>query len=229
MSLSNFQEQIEAEREWREDEIRFLDNSQRRMTKLEDQMRIRRSIVCLIYAHIEGFVQFAFSLYIDEINKKNLLCSQVTPVIAAATLHKEFIALNNKDKKSRVFKKSLPNETKLHTLFRQVEFVENITTIHGHIVKVPDGYINTESNVGQQVLEKLLYQVGLEYKDLKDIYAPLNKLLNVRNDISHGKKRQGIENKDYEEYINCCKSIISSISRRLTMAYGKNEFLAKVI
>ncbi|WP_066015659.1 MAE_28990/MAE_18760 family HEPN-like nuclease [Endozoicomonas atrinae] len=225
MSLERFQEQIEAEREWREDEIRFLDNIQRSIQKSNDQKRIRRSILCLIYAHIEGFVQFSFSLYIDEINKKNLKCSEVKPVIAAATLHKEFIALNNKDKKSNLFKSTLPDETHLHRLCRQVEFVESISSVQNQVVVIPDGYVNTESNVGQQVLEKLLYQVGLDYKDLKDIYSPLNRLINVRNDISHGKRKQGIDDQEYQQFINCCKSIISAISRRLTTAYGRNEFL----
>lgn len=228
MSLANFQEQIEIEREWREDEIRFLDNTQRTMTKAEDQKRIRRSIICLIYAHIEGFVQFSFSLYIDKINNKTLQCSQVRPVIAAATLHKEFVALQNNDKKNIIFKKTLPNETKLHKLCRQVEFIENISTIQTNLVKIPDGYINTESNVGQQVIEKLLYQVGLEYTELKDIYSPLNKLLNVRNDISHGKRKLGIDDREYQEYIACCKSVISGISRRLTTAYGRSEFLVAI-
>ncbi len=228
MSLEYFQLQIESEREWREDEIRFLDNTQREIERDEDRKKIRRSILCLIYAHIEGFVQFAFSLYIDEINKKGLKCSDVKPVIAAATLHREFIALNNRDKKSPIFRRTLPEDIALHKLSRQVEFVENIILIQNHPVTIPEGYVNTENNVGQQVLEKLLFQVGLEYRDLKDIYSPLNRLLNARNDISHGKRKQGIEDKEYQEFVGCCKSIISGISRRLTTAYGRNEYLQVV-
>lgn len=225
MSLEYFQLQLESEREWREEELRFLDNTQRTIENERDRKKIRRSILCLIYAHIEGFVQFSFSLYIDEINKKGLSCSQVKPVIAAATLHREFIALHNKDKKSAIFRKTLPDEPHLHRLSRQVEFIENISDIQNCTVTIPEGYVNTENNIGQQVLEKLLYQVGLEYKDLKTIYSPLNRLLNVRNDISHGKRKQGIDDKEYQEFIACCKLIISGISRRLTTAYGRNEFL----
>lgn len=228
MSLENFQLQIESEREWREEELRFLENTQRTIADDNDRKRIRRSILCLIYAHIEGFVQFSFSLYIDEINKLELRCSQVKPVIAAATLHREFIALQNKDKKSAIFRKTLPDDAHLHKLFRQTEFVENISDIQNHSVSIPEGYVNTENNIGQQVLEKLLYQVGLEYKDLKDIYSPLNRLLNVRNDISHGKRKKGIDDKEYQEFITCCKSVISGVSRRLTTAYGRNEFLISV-
>lgn len=228
MSLEYFQLQIELERDWREDEIRFLDNTQREIESEEDRKKIRRSILCLVYAHIEGFVQFAFSLYIDEINKKGLKCSDVKPVIAAATLHREFIALQNKDKKSSIFRRSLPDDTSLHKLSRQVEFIENIALIQNHPVTIPEGYVNTENNVGQQVLEKLLFQVGLEYRDLRDIYSPLNRLLNVRNDISHGKRKLGIEDKEYQEFIECCKSVISGISRRLTTAFGRSEFLQAV-
>ena len=146
-------------------------------------------------------------------------------MIAAATLHREFIALQNKDKKSAIFRKTLPDEANLHRLSRQVEFVENISDFQNHPVIIPEGYVSTDNNIGQQVLEKILYQVGLEYKDLKDIYSPLNRLLNVRNDISHGKRKQGVDDKEYQEFIACCKSVISGVSRRLTTAYGRKEFL----
>lgn len=225
MSLEHFQSQLESEREWREEELRFLDNNQRAMVDEDARKKIRRSMLCLVYAHIEGFVQFAFSLYIDEINKSELTCSQVKPVIAAATLHREFIALQNKDKKSTIFRKTLPDEANLHRLSRQVEFVENISDFQNHSVFIPEGYVSTDNNVGQQVLEKILYQVGLEYKDLKDIYSPLNRLLNVRNDIAHGKRKQGIDDKEYQEFIACCKSVIGGVSRRLTTAYGRKDFL----
>ncbi len=57
MTLEYFSEQLEAEREWREAEIRFLDNNQRALD-YDGRKKIRRSILCLIYAHIEGFVKF---------------------------------------------------------------------------------------------------------------------------------------------------------------------------
>ena len=129
MSLNEFLLQIESERDWREEELRFLDNIQRKISHEEDRKKVRRSILCLIYAHIEGFVQFSFSLYIDEINKLGLKCSEVKPIIAAATLHRDFLALHNKEKKSSIFRKSLPEDTHLHKLFRQAEFVENISEI----------------------------------------------------------------------------------------------------
>lgn len=226
MGLADFQEQIEIEREWRESEIRFLDNNQRNMVSETDRSQIRRSIICLLYAHIEGFIYFSFSLYIDEINKKRLKCSDVKPAIAAAAFHDEFRTLKNEKKKSAIFRNSLPDDTHLHKLAREIEFVERIEEFHDHVVEIPEKFINTESNVGQSVVEKLLYKVGLNYEDLRTIYAPLNRLKNARNDISHGQRREGIADSDYHQFITCCNDIINAISVKLTTAYGHEEFLA---
>lgn len=225
MSLALFQEQIESEREWREAEIRFLDNNHKKLEKDKDKQLIRRSILCLVYAHVEGFVGFAFSLYIDEINKKELLCKDVKPAIAAASYHQIFKAFSNKDKKSEIFKQKLPEDKHLHRLAREINFLESISEFSSHPVLIPDGFINTENNVGKEVLEKLLFKVGLEHEDLKSVYTPLTKLLNVRNDISHGKRKLGIDDKNYEEFLNCGKSVISTISSRLTTAYGTKKYL----
>ncbi|ESA35249.1 hypothetical protein N836_12800 [Leptolyngbya sp. Heron Island J] len=225
MNLENFQAQLETEREWRESEIRFLDNNQRALSNDNDRKLMRRAILCLIYAHIEGFVQFAFSLYVDEINKENLVCSDVKPAIAAAALHKEFNALRNIDMRSKLLKNSSSDDKYLRRFSRDIEFVENIGGFYSHPISIPESFIDTNNNVGKEVLEKLLFQVGLEYEDLKSIYSPLTRLLNVRNDIAHGKRKAGIEDKEYQIFLDCSRNIISSISGRLTTAYGSKEFL----
>lgn len=71
----------------------------------------------------------------------------------------------------------------------------------------------------------MLFQVGLEYSDLKDAYSPLNRLLNVRNDIAHGKRKQGIDDEDYNIFLNCCRSVMNTISRRLTNSFGAEKYL----
>nr|VFK52452.1 MAG: hypothetical protein BECKTUN1418F_GA0071002_100844 [Candidatus Kentron sp. TUN]VFK52980.1 MAG: hypothetical protein BECKTUN1418E_GA0071001_101144 [Candidatus Kentron sp. TUN] len=224
MNLESFRAQMEAEIQWRKEEIIFLDNIQRSLEKDEDRKKIRRSILCIIYAHIEGFIKFAFSLYVDEINKEKLTCSDVKPVIAAAAFHKEFNALKNEDKKSEIFKKELPDNSHLHRLSREIEFIERINEYYNYTISIPDEFLNTRSNVGKDVIEKLLFQVGLEYEDLKDICPPLNRLLKARNDIAHGNRKLGIEDKDYDAFMKCLDSVIKSISRRIIKAYEKEEF-----
>lgn len=227
MSLAIFQEQLELEREWREAEIRFLHNLQGGLNDV-DRIRVRRSIVCLLYAHIEGFVRFAFSLYVDQVNSKGLTCKDVSPAIAAAAFAKEFKALKDVNKKSAFFINALPDDKHLHGFAREIDFIAGIGDFYNHPVIIGDGYINTESKVGREVLEKMLFQVGLEYTDLKDAYSPLNRLLNVRNDIAHGKRKQGIDDDDYRVFLGCCKSVIETVSRRLTNSFGSEKYLRKV-
>ncbi|MBU2065028.1 MAG: hypothetical protein KJ884_06180 [Gammaproteobacteria bacterium] len=224
MSLAIFQEQLELEREWREAEIRFLNNLQGSMSEL-DRPKIRRSIVCLLYAHIEGFVRFAFSLYVDQVNRKGLTCKDVSPAIAAAAFSKELKALKDVNSKSTFFINSLPDDKHLHGFAREVDFISRISSFYDHPVVISDGYVNTENNVGREVIEKMLFQVGLEYTDLRDTYSPLNRLLNVRNDIAHGKRKQGINDEDYNIFLNCCHSVMDTISRRLTNSFGEEKYL----
>ncbi len=228
MSLAIFQEQLELEREWREAEIRFLNNLQGGMSDI-DRFKVRRSIVCLLYAHIEGFVRFSFSLYVDQVNGKGLKCKDVSPAIAAAAFAKELKALKDVNVKSPFFIKGLPDDKHLHGFAREVDFISQISDFYDHPVVIAEGYVNTENNIGREVLEKMLFQVGLEYADLKDAYSPLNRLLNVRNDIAHGKRKQGISDEDYGVFLNCCRSVMDTISRRLTNSYGTEKYLKQML
>ena len=207
MTLEEFQTQLELEKQWREDDLRFLHNLQARFENINDRERLRRSIVGMFYAHIEGFVYFSFDLYVTSINEMNLKCKEVKPAIAVASLNKEFVALKNADKKNPIFKRTLPDDTKLHQTCREIDFLENLNEIQDKKVKIPKGYINTENNVGPNVLRKLLYQMGLDHRDLDGISAELSRLLSIRNDIAHGKSKRGINDQDYNSIKECFNTI----------------------
>nr|VFK77951.1 MAG: hypothetical protein BECKSD772D_GA0070982_100420 [Candidatus Kentron sp. SD] len=225
MNPDAFRTEISKEREWREDEITFLDSVQESLEGKEDKEKIRRAIVCILYAHVEGFVHFIFSHYVYGINEQNLTCAKVRPAIAAAAFHKGFAALRNPDKKHSFFKGKLPDENHLHRLSRDIGFVENIGGFYDHPVSISDGVIDTEGNVGPEVLEKLLFQTGLEYRDIEDIRDSLHRLLNARNDIAHGKRKEGIKDQDYKKFRECFWKVIDSISDKIITAYQEKQFL----
>lgn len=225
MTLEEFQTELELEKQWREDDIRFFHNLQATLEKIEDRERLRRSIVGMLYAHIEGFVYFSFNLYLNSINELELQCKDVKPAIAAASLNKEFVALKNPEKKNPIFKRQLPNDTKLHQTCREIDFLENFYTIQEQKVKIPRDYINTENNIGPNVLRKLLYQMGLDYNDLDGISTELSQLLNIRNDIAHGKSRTGIEDRDYNKFKDCFNTIFSRLSNLLVNSFSNQDFL----
>ncbi len=228
MSQEEFLAQMELEKLWREEEIRSLNNLIGRIDNVNEKNKIRRAIICLLYAHVEGFVKFSFGLYIDGVNQLELKCSEVKPVLAAAVFYKDFLVLTNPDAKSKIFKKTLPDDSHIHRIFRHEEFFEKIESFFKEIIKIEDGYVNTESNVGREVMEKLLYQVGLSHKSLESTIGPLSKLKNKRNNISHGIDKSIITDSEYEDYYSCSLGIMRDLSRILFHAFSHKEFLKEL-
>lgn len=225
MTADEFLSEVEIERLIREEEIRKLNNLITTIEGKSGENELRRATICMLYAHIEGFVKFTFCLYINALNKMELKCNQVKPILAAAVFYKDFKQLINPDHKSRFFKKSLPEDSHLHRIFRHEEFFEKIDDFYKEKIVIEDGYINTDSNVGREIIEKLLYQVGLPHKSLGEVIGPLSKLKNKRNDISHGVDRSMIQASDYNEYYLCTLGIMDNISKVLFKAYREKSFL----
>lgn len=225
MTLEEFQTELELERTWRENDIRFLHNLQEKLSSSKEREQLRRSIIGMHYAHIEGFSYFAFSLYAESINELNLKCKEVKPAIAAASMHQIFSTLRKGEKKNPLFKRSLPDDKKLHQACQEIDFIENINQVAEKKVKIPKEFINTENNVGPNVLRKLLYQMGLNNTDLDSISSDLSRLLNIRNDIAHGKYKNGISDKDYESFKACFNTIISKLSSLINTAFSQKHYL----
>lgn len=224
MTSEDFLTQVELERTWREEEIRSLNNIMEKSDDVSIYM-MRRAVICLLYAHIEGFVKFSFNLYIDGINKMELKCNEVKPVLAAAVYYKDFLKMNNPDIKNRLFKKTLPDDSHLHRIFRYEEFFERLSDVMDGKIFIADGYVNTESNVGKEILQKLLYQVGLSHTSLDQVIGPLTRLKNKRNDISHGIDKAKVEYEEYKAYYDCSINIMSELIKVLFSAYQRKDFL----
>ncbi|CNB09465.1 MAE_28990/MAE_18760 family HEPN-like nuclease [Yersinia similis] len=227
MNAENFLEQLELEKLWREDEIRSMHNILSELQSEQDKNKIRRAIICLLYAHIEGFVKFSFSLYVDGINRMKLKCEQVKPILAAAVYHVDFMRLTNPDAKSRVFNKKSQSDSHIQRLCLHEEFFDKISDFFHAEIKIKDSYINTENNIGREVLEKLLYQVGLSHKALDSIIGPLSRLKNKRNGIAHGADKNTIEESEYQIFYGLTLGIMGELSRVLFLAFQSKDFLKK--
>lgn len=226
MDLENFTAEISYQVEVRIDEITKLHNLQENQDNPAIQNVIRRSSVCLYYAHIEGFVYFIFTHYINAINISAPRVQDVIDEIKAASYHADLIKLLS-DTKHRFFRKRLPDDVHLHSLARQVEFFSDIAPLWGEAtINIDENYINTESNVGKDVLQKLLYKVGMDYTIIHhELYASLSQLLNIRNDIAHGSNLDIISKENFDKYYDCTKKVIMELERLVTAAYTDKKFL----
>ena len=103
-----------------------------------------------------------------------------------ASMHKEFIAYENLDRKYEIFRRELPEDARLHRLYRRVDFMENIEEFKCQKLVIDDNIVDTESNLWYIVLQKNLYKLGLPVDLFSDYHNDIDALVNRRNSIAHG-------------------------------------------
>ncbi|MGG1398959.1 MAE_28990/MAE_18760 family HEPN-like nuclease [Bacillus salipaludis] len=221
--------QLEEDLTWRQDEIRLLRNQLSYITSDNDKKRYRKALVVMLYSHYEGFCYTAFQIYIKAINDENLIRKQVNFHLATCSFTKEFDAYDNVEHKPdhyrAVFKNQLPEEYKLHRFARQIGLVEKINDFWDQSVNIPDEVVNTESNLWPVVLKKLLYRLGLPHNYFKDHEGKIQMLVNRRNGISHGRDKEGFEERDYNVIEQSVYSIFEAIIKLITSALKEKKYL----
>lgn len=225
MNLTEFWAEIEANQTWRVDEIRFFQNRLIEIDPVEKQDQYRRVLVLLLYAHFEGFCKFALLHYVRGVNEAKVKCGEVSYAIAATTFADVFQTLRNPQKKCDVFRRSLPDDAKLHRFARDREFLERINELETKPVDITDTVVDTESNLKPVVLKKILYRLGLPHDTFNSLEGQINKLLNYRNDIAHGETKSGIPEKIYEELRDDVYSIMDQVKREVMNALQNKQYL----
>ena len=112
-----------------------------------------------------------------------------------------------------------------HRFAREREFVERTEDVERRSVLIPDHVVDTESNLTPVVLRKNLFRLGLLH-DQFDLYeGEINKLLAIRNGISHGSLKDGVEEKIYLQLRTATFSIMSDLSAGVMRALTESAFL----
>ena len=176
--------EIEADRLWRSEEIRLLHNQASGLAEAKKGV-FRRSLVVMVYAHLEGFCARALEIYVAKINGLSLKVSDVDWGLATAALAQTFDKLHNKDLKCSIFKNDLPEDAKLHRFARDRDFLESITCFEQEQVLVDsDLVVSTDSNLKPVVLRKMLFRLGLDHAMADPWSGQLHQLLGKRNNLS---------------------------------------------
>ncbi|MCQ4987209.1 MAE_28990/MAE_18760 family HEPN-like nuclease, partial [Anaerostipes caccae] len=103
----------------------------------------------------------------------------------------------NLDRKCEFFRKELPEDSRLHRLYRRVDFMEMVEDFKTELLNIDDQLIDTESNLWYIVLQKNLYKVGLPVDLFESYHRDLDALVNRRNTIAHGSFRSGVTEQDF--------------------------------
>jgi hypothetical protein len=224
MNLADLRAELEADRAWREEEIRAFQN---RGSEIEDKgelKRYRRALVLLLYAHYEGFCKFAFTLYATTINSSGISCGEATYAVAAASLNDMFRNLRNPQKKCDLFRRELPDDAKLHQFAREREFIEQTAEVEKRPVKIPDDVVDTESNLTPVVLKKNLYRLGLPHDQFEAHDDDIHQLLNLRNGVAHGDLKDGIEETAYMRLRAATFAIMTGLGTGIMKALAEKAY-----
>lgn len=226
MNIEEVRAQLEEELTWRLNEIRFFQNQLSYIRKVEEKNRYRKALVVMLYSHFEGFCKIALSIYATTINQESLVCSGVTDEIVAASLAAVFYDFENTDRKSDIFKRDLPDDTRLYRFARQVELISILEKIWALPVNIPvDFVVATEANLKPAVMRKILYRLGLPHDAFKDNEGKIHSLLNYRNNISHGTIKDGINEITYQGIHTATIEIMSSLIKILMGALSSAKYL----
>lgn len=226
VDLAELRAEMEAEREWREREMRLLRN-QVAALPTEDQRRVaRKALVVMLYAHFEGLTKALLSMYVNRLNALGLRVSDVAPSLAAATLADVFRALRDANRKCKEFAKALPDDTALHRFARDREFVEVVWQIANRTVQLDgDDVVDTESNLKPVVLKKILYRLGLDPALAQPWESVIHQLLNRRNDVAHGTAKSGLGEKEYASLEQAVMLVIDELVKAISEAVANRRYL----
>ena len=98
-------------------------------------------------------------IYVQYINSQRLNRKDVNVGLMAASMHKEFVAYENLDRKCETFRKELPNEARLHRFYRRVDFMEKVEDFKEQELNINNQIIDTESNLWYIVLQKIYLMI----------------------------------------------------------------------
>ncbi|MCI8746917.1 MAG: hypothetical protein HFH67_03470 [Lachnospiraceae bacterium] len=215
---------LEGELAWRQEELAFFRNQLNGILE-ENRDKYRKSLVLILYSHMEGYIKICLQTYIQYINSQGLKRKDVDTGLMVASMHKEFVAYENLDRKCEIFRKELPNDARLHRLYRRVNFMEMVGDFKEKELDIDDQIIDTESNLWYIVLQKNLYKVGLPVDLFYEYQKDINALVNRRNSIAHGSFKSGVTEKEYSNWEHKVSDILSGITRLVYDYASKQKYL----
>lgn len=216
---------LEADRQSREGEIRLIERLFAMSESDDEKNMIKRSLVLVAYAHLEGFCKFSLFAYAAALNSLGINCCDASIPVAAASLSKVFAALRDPQSKHPVFRRRMPDDTQLHLAAREQIFLESFQAVSSAKLDIPDRVVDTKSNLSPDVLRKMLFQLGLSYSAVEQHGSNLAKLLGIRNAIAHGDRLKVPTDAELTDYIGSAFAIMAFLQNEIFVALQNQLYL----
>ncbi len=235
MDPSDFRAQLEYELLLRQGELAYLRNQLNFQLEADDE---RDDINCkvlivMLYSNFQGFCKLALKSYIQSINGEGITRSEAKEHIAAVSLADIFLDLENPDKaenKRCEFFKRAEKRHKFQRYYQHAYFICKIDDVLGEKLniseKVSDDIVKTKSNLGPDVLQEILYRLGLSYNNFNKYNGTIRTLVRWRDIFAHGDTAPGMNKKLYYSLESEIYTFMSDLMIFLTEAV-QNRYYKK--
>jgi hypothetical protein len=163
-------DELETDLKWREDELAVLKASAIGTSKTDPRGRsMRRAYLAMLYAHYEGFSQFAWQTYLLTLQKTSCpidaLCSELQTVFSTEMINKT----RNADSS---------------------QFLMRVRALNAHLAAPEKPHVGMPetANLWPNVFIEVAAWLGLPYEYVEDHRTDLKSLVARRNDVAHGKR-----------------------------------------
>lgn len=207
-NMPSFEKELLHEVQWRIDEISLLKTIPH-LYKFSDIQKkvLQKYSIPSIYSLWEGFVSDSFSLYIRKLNELKLLMNQLSQNII---VHDLDVKYHLSDGRKNFDKK--------------VSLVKNVY----NYIKSPinlSSNIPTKSNINFNVINDVLKRFKLQPLPEKPYGKELDKLVLIRNNISHGQVIASIDQGLIDELSINTMNIIYEVFNRIVEGYRNKTYL----
>lgn len=228
MNVADIIAQIESDLNWRLLELRTLRRAHDAAGTADEQDTVRKSLVVMLYAHLEGFTVTALSTYLAAVNKERVARRDLCLPLAATSMEPLMEAINSGDEAGAHFGWPIPWKKpgmELRRLLRSAEFLDRFSQFETEEVLLPLDYVDAQSNLKPNVLRLLLYRLGLQYALVDTYEALLHNLLKRRNEIAHGANVSPIRMIDYDPMEVSVFALMDELKRAVVRASLNGEFI----
>lgn len=233
MNRDDIRAELELELNWRFDEMRWLRNQlpveETKRISADQAIASRRTLLVMTYAHFEGFVKQAFSIYAEAINAESIPCGSLNSALVASTMARELKDLRSPAAVTDVSETDHERKRKrqLRTAERETKFVETIRTIDSNVRELPvDQVVSTDSNLSPAVLRRNLYRLGFDPEAFEKYDGIVEFVLQTRNDVAHGKKTNAIPIKKMQKAMQDLRLLMTAIVQLIDQAVRMGHFRA---
>lgn len=216
---------LEGDRRSRESELRLMEGLIAAAASDDEKNMLRRSLVLLTYAHLEGFCKFSLLAYTAALNALNLKCADATYPLAAAGLSEVFAALRDPNSKHDLFRHSLPDDSALHLAAREQTFIEDYEAISAELLQISDKVVDTKSNLSADILRKMLFRLGFAYPTVDPHASNIEKLRGIRNAIAHGDRLKMPKEQDVKDYVTTALDVMRFLQNEIFKALHQRTYL----